>query len=346
MKPAPIVGSQTDMDSAIVICAMFPRPDAPAPEVPFSYAVLRERETTLIPLEWERHLTTTQLVVAANPSSGRIQSNRGASLHEFSRENYHEEVCDDRATDMRFASLLVGGPRAFDYGGRRFQCYTYWTTYDGSRLMARDIYPIDTPGIHRLAIRHSAGCLYARIRDYDDSGAAIGYRTVVVCVEASLLHGPPDNLYLRMWGHILSHDNPREGNVILPSFLSRDRPMFVQARHRAEIGFDQFCSEEPLGAAHSSGISFGADDEQRFLGRIDGLEWEAALGLVEEAWQLYLVCREIHPPEFAHRKTPYKRAKLLVESYCDRHPGSASFIRALWPNVSSQLLADQSAAQQ
>jgi hypothetical protein len=340
LNPVPDVGSPTDLDSAIVVCALFPVPDAPAPEVPFSYAALRRPETTLIPLEWARHMTTTQIVVAADPSSERIRSPRGGSLHRFSEVTYHEEVCDDRAPGMRFATLMVGGPRRFDYEGRSFQCFIRWSSFNGSRLMPRDHFLSDTPEIHRLAIRHAAGCLYARIRDYDDRGQATGYRTLVVCIETSLLHGPPDNLFMQMWSHVLRHEDPKDGNVILPSFLAQGRPMFKELRYRSEIGFNKFCTEDQMGEAGRAALTFSGGEEA-FLAQIEGLAWEAAIDLVEEPWQLYIICRDIQPPEFARRKTAYKQAKLMVETYCDQHPDRAGHIRVLWAEVSNQVLADQ-----
>jgi hypothetical protein len=320
---------------------MFPVGGRPAPEVRFSYAALHDRETTLIPLEWERHMTTTQIIEAARPSSELIPSPQGGTLQRFSQERYHEEICDARDADMRFATLTVGGPRLFDCEGRRFQCYLYWTPFDGRRLMARDHFPIDTPGIHRLSIRRAAGCLFARIRTYDGDGLPTGYRTLVACIESSLLHGPPDELLMQMWGHDLRHKARGDGVVILPSFLSLRRPVFVGAYRKAEAGFKQFCTEDAIGEVQATGHLFGAGDAKAFLAQISGLEWEAAIDLVEEPWQLYLICRDFHPEQFTGRRTPYKQAKLMVEAYCATHPDRAVHIRVMWTEASLGLLADQ-----
>jgi hypothetical protein len=339
MHLAPTVASDTDPLSALVVCARLPggTRDSSMPG-PFSYLPVRSRDATLLPLEDNRHWNTSLLVAAAEPSSNLIKSRQGGwELREFSQAEFSEEVCDDRAPDIRFATLLVGGPRQFELFGRRWHCSLAWLPFEKDDWAGQ--FSTDTPHVSLHSIRRAAGCLFARTLHYDEEGREAGYRTLVLAAETSLLHGPPDALYVQLWAHLAYHAEPTL-KVLLPSFLVHQRSQILKAYWQAESAFDRYCSPEPIAdPAHPDLVD--TDQRELFLAKISNLDWEEALGEVEEAWQLTLACRLLQPPDFAHRRTQYKRARAMIEAYCSKHAERAAEIRVLWLEAGPALLSEQ-----
>lgn len=80
-------------------------------------------------------------------------------------------------------------------------------------------------------------------------------------------------------------------------------------------------------------------DEENFAAIVSELDWVAALDMAEEPWQLAVICRTLQPPEFAQRRTPYKRGRDMVAQYLSRRPGRADLVQQMWDKIKLQLIA-------
>ena len=326
------VGSPDDPASAVVMCRLYSRPlvSEDVPDPLWSYRPLAVAGgRAVVPLPCEYHWSATQLVEAAEPRFLHIPAGAECPRVELDIRRFTDLVCDDRAEDVRFAPLLVGGPRTFEYDGATWQCYMMWRPSTGRPVLGRDRYSTMDSAISREVMRQSVGCLYARMRQRDYDGRPDGYKTMVLSIEAVLEHGPPDDFHLSLFGMVFGHHAAGQ-EISLPPGRSRKREVWQEVYALARQRFGEQCSSDPVDGKTANAELPTSERDGAFVAQIQGLAWEEALEQVEEAWQLTLVCLTHQPAQFAHSGTPYKQAHRMVESYSGARPERARLLRILW----------------
>jgi hypothetical protein len=191
--------------------------------------------------------------------------------------------------------------------GRR-DCYAVWTGFDG-----RSLQPIrktgaglageEHPGQRIFAARTGRGVLYSRVANFSSSGELSGFTLRVAQVEFSILDrdSTRDDMMrvtvIKQFAH--SHRADQKPTVSTDHMDDTWKAL----TERAETGFNRWCREEPedveawrqmffdqkAKAAADRELSHSSQRSASFRQRIEGMDWQAALAEVQEAWQLQVV---------------------------------------------------------
>jgi hypothetical protein len=221
-----------------------------------------------------------------------------------------------RAADMPMpadaynVALVVNGPRQFYHHVSRSSrmplwqqrmsegwrdCYVTWNCVEEKR---HAFYDMATDKSLYL-VRSARGVIYAVAPTYDSSGNLDQIRRLVVCVEFRILDKQPEK------GDVMRvaasrrnyYDDPGDNGGRISDDYDPGWRALVE---RAKRGYDQHCqllptkeedwrswfidqSAQAAADAEHFGASFGE--------RVKQLDWQEALDLAEEAWQLELVIR-------------------------------------------------------
>jgi hypothetical protein len=185
-------------------------------------------------------------------------------------------------------------------------CYAVWSGFDG-----RDLIPVmstggsdkEQPGQRVFAARSARGVLYARAANYGSNGELTGYTLRAALVEFSVLDRDParDDMLrvtvMRQIAHSYKADEKPE--------VSRDHldDAWKKLIDRAESGFNRWCREVPedveawrqmfveqsAKARAERELQLSSRRSESYRSQVEGLDWQAALADVKEAWQLEVV---------------------------------------------------------
>lgn len=178
-------------------------------------------------------------------------------------------------------------------------CYAVWTGYDGRNLQAIR----KTAGQRLFAARSGRGILYSRVANFDSKGEPCGFTLRVVEIEFSILDRDPardDMMRVRATAQIAHSYRADQNPAVSTDHMDDVSKALVE---RAETGFNLWCRAVPEEVEAWRQMFFGqkakalADRElsqssersASFRQRVQGMEWQAALAAVQEAWQLQVV---------------------------------------------------------
>ncbi len=178
-------------------------------------------------------------------------------------------------------------------------CYAVWTGYDGRNLQAIR----KTAGQSLFAARSGRGILYSRVANFDSRGEPCGFTLRVVEIEFSILDRDPardDMMRVRATAQIAHSYRADQNPTVSTDHMDDVSKALVE---RAETGFNLWCRAVPEEVEAWRQMFFGqkakalADRElsqssersASFRQRVQGMEWQAALAAVQEAWQLQVV---------------------------------------------------------
>lgn len=210
-------------------------------------------------------------------------------------------------------ALLIEGPRQFYRyvhqttkhpkwwyriaEGRR-DCYAAWGRRDvpefggGARANECEVY----------AARSGRGALYARTLFFDNAGQLRNYETRLTCVEFTILdRDSAKDAMLRVQLVSQQHCWSMDASAPGEPYLDGLDPVWCALIERARQGFEQHCKPIPDGVEAwrkmfleqraKADADLRAPLNQCFAERIRDIDWQDALRMVEEPWQLAEVIR-------------------------------------------------------
>lgn len=209
------------------------------------------------------------------------------------------------------AALLVEGKRQFYRSHRQTtkhpkwwyriadghrDCFTVWGRQDGGDLGGSA--DVDT-GKRIVAARSGRGVIYACDTRFDNRGAPCGFRTELVRVEFSILDRQADKddvMRVQVSPQLSWSDDPQKPQE--PSVGGLD-DVWVQLIERAHAGFERWCKPVPeevnawreffIGQRARADADSRTYDGSSFRDRVKPMDWQDALRLVQEPWQLQSV---------------------------------------------------------
>lgn len=341
------IASPDDTDGCLVMCQLLEQEPALADQPSGYYEPFLGQHGYYVPLTSDQHWSTGYILQAAEPMTEVEVFRDGNRKHMFSHKWYSQTVVEARTTE-RFVPVVVSGPgylnipaTSLPYTGGTRDCYTFWLPLEGGRF-ASGATLFHAGRRHVYQIKRAAGCLLTRTMTFDTDGQPSGFETTVVVIEVSWFLGPPDNLKVDLYGHTYRHTDEFD-EIPPPNFFYTSRHAWVDALRRAQAGFRAECSSWP-DYAEAERVRFlelceqAAAIEREFTTRIAGLGWVEAFGLIENAVQLATAAKVLQPPEFAHRSTPNKRGRAMVERYAQLQPERAELVHQLWPEAKALLV--------
>jgi hypothetical protein len=175
-------------------------------------------------------------------------------------------------------------------------CFSVWSRCDGGEIRGAMVVDAST---RMYAARSARGVIYAREMRFDNSGKPSGFRTTLVRVEFSILDRDPardDMLRVQVSDQVCFSDNP--GKPEEPSLHGLD-DVWTGLIDRARGGFERWCQPVPnpveswrqlfIAQRDKAEADRRTYDGTSFGDRVKGMDWQEALRLVQEPWQLQVV---------------------------------------------------------
>lgn len=222
----------------------------------------------------------------------------------------------------RNTCLLVDGPRMFhryihetkkqrpyyyQFASNDFMCFASW---------GREGHPLGSPlfeedGRRVFVGRSGRGAIYASVPRFSSDLSIVGYDTHLVLVEFSILdRDPSKDDVLRYTSRVLKSYGFEGAGPCKSLELDSNRydAFWQELAQRAFTGFVKNC--QPMPSQLASEVERFRDQTQKaeaerkapygasFRDRIKDLNWQDALRMVEEPWQLEVVIHEIDGPTF------------------------------------------------
>lgn len=187
-------------------------------------------------------------------------------------------------------------------------CYAVWSGYDGRALQpirktGAGLAGEEQPGQRIFAARSGRGLLYSRVANFNSSGELSGYTLRVVQVEFQILDrdtARDDMMRVTVSKQIAHSYSANEKPAVSTDHMDGVWKALVE---RAENGFNRWCREVPedvdawrqmffaqkAKAEVDLALHRSSERQTSFRSRVEGMEWQAALAEVQEAWQLEVV---------------------------------------------------------
>ena len=180
-------------------------------------------------------------------------------------------------------------------------CYAAWSGFDGRKLapIRKNATGVDgeaQPGQRIFAARSARGVLYSRVANYSSTGDLSGYTLRVVQMEVNVLDRDAtkdDMMRVTVTKQVAHSYRADEKPTASTEYMDAAWKALVE---RAENGFNSWCREEPEDVEEWRKLFFAqkakANAEREsgsFRNHVKGMDWQAALGEVQEAWQLAVV---------------------------------------------------------
>jgi len=175
-------------------------------------------------------------------------------------------------------------------------CFAVWSRKDGVEIGGG--MPVDDC-TRILAARSGRGVIYACTTRFDNSGKPCGFQTELVRVEFSILDrddAKDDMLRLEVNGSVGWSDDPESPGE---PWLDKADRIWVQLVEKAIAGFRKWCRPVPesvdqwrqsfLDQRARADTDSRTYDGSSFRDRIKPMDWQEALRLVQEPWQLQVV---------------------------------------------------------
>ncbi len=191
--------------------------------------------------------------------------------------------------------------------GRR-DCYAVWTGFDGRALhplrkTGAGIAGEEHAGQRLFAARTGRGILYSRVATFNSAGELSGFTLRVVQVEFSILDrdtARDDMMRVTVMKQFAHSYRADEKPKVSTDHMDDTWKALVE---RAETGFNRWCREEPedveawrtmffdqkAKARADRELNLSSQHSASFRQRVEGMDWQAALAEVQEAWQLQVV---------------------------------------------------------